>query len=400
MLVSLRTPRGESIDLTLREDVNIADLKKVLISEFGYVRSVQIMYGTRIVKNDSYVDEYPMGSLIVVGHRVAEQPQRREPDIPIARHQTQGYSTDRYAPHSTTAAPHHHAAPASSPYSLRNQQQPASGGAHYRPQQASTHSSHPYSPGSSSGGSASNSSTSRRGVDDYARERQHQYQPSPTATHHHQQQYQDQRHHQQHATPQQHREQHPYASHTGAGTPQHHREESTPSRAGEQHEADESVVTTVTVRAIIPALNNRVVEITLPDDLPVRELLKRIAQEEPSTAGCKILFFGKYVTDTAQACKAVPLKDQAEIMVASGPFLNDKVMTLYLADRSIKEVQGYIAAAGGVKAAPKGQRNYWNEILMKSLSSLDLMVGLEGDLRTQRKEYVKTISALLDSLDF
>ena len=395
MLVSLRTPKGESIDMNLSEDVTIGDLKSILITEFGYVRSVQVMYGTRIVKDDVFVDEFPAGSLIVVGSRVTDQPQRQfQPEMPQYNNNTYQQQQQQFSSPSTgysRGGRQQQQGHEPSPYSIRGQQ--ANHAAHHQQQQQ-----HPYHV--SEDPSPQHSSATRRAEG-----------PAVHLNHHHdhnppQPRFQAPPATSPQAPQQQHRngkKQTPVRNPVppfGAPQPDHlnpNDASSTPCKLTPRG------TTTITVNAIVPALDDRTVQISISDDATVDEFLKQLAAIEPSTAGCKMLFFGKYIRDRAQSIRAVPLKDQSEVMIASGPYLSDNMMTLYLAERSIREVQGYIAAeaeGGDLKTVPKEKRNHWNEILMKSLLNLDALVDVEGEMRLKRKEYVKAITALQDSLAF
>ena len=91
MLVTLWTSKGEQIDLNLRDDVTIGQLRQILVAEFSYAPNVQIMYSTRMCNDSAAVDDYPPGTLIIIGQRAAQQQQQQQPaHDPYGRHASSG----------------------------------------------------------------------------------------------------------------------------------------------------------------------------------------------------------------------------------------------------------------------------------------------------------------------
>lgn len=70
--LQLKLTDGTHITVELEKSrPTIADVRAALITEHHYGRSTQIMFGSSILKDERLIDEFPFGSLLVVGQKVS-----------------------------------------------------------------------------------------------------------------------------------------------------------------------------------------------------------------------------------------------------------------------------------------------------------------------------------------
>ncbi len=112
--VTLKLTDGTYITVNLESDMpTIDDVRQALIDQHSFARSVQIMSGAAILKGSRKVDEFPYGSLLVVGQKVGggHRPLSPQPEI---RHT-----------HTHAHPPHHHSHQQASPPTKSPQRQQA-----------------------------------------------------------------------------------------------------------------------------------------------------------------------------------------------------------------------------------------------------------------------------------
>ncbi|ORC87867.1 uncharacterized protein TM35_000191110 [Trypanosoma theileri] len=64
--VQIRSVRGETVDLAVPSGCTVGQLRNFLIQEYDYPPTTRLMYNTSVVGDDSYVEEFPYGSLVIV----------------------------------------------------------------------------------------------------------------------------------------------------------------------------------------------------------------------------------------------------------------------------------------------------------------------------------------------
>lgn len=69
MRLRLKTPPGEVIDVEVDENATSADVCSWLVEHHNYAASVQLMFGSKILQPNVFMDEFPLASVLVVGQR-------------------------------------------------------------------------------------------------------------------------------------------------------------------------------------------------------------------------------------------------------------------------------------------------------------------------------------------
>lgn len=84
----IRSTRGETIDLALPVTCLVGELRMFLIDEYGYDPSTRLLYNGLVADDNSYVCDYPFGSLMIATPAdLAPQRQALPPRQPASGHQ-------------------------------------------------------------------------------------------------------------------------------------------------------------------------------------------------------------------------------------------------------------------------------------------------------------------------
>nr|CCC91335.1 conserved hypothetical protein [Trypanosoma congolense IL3000] len=165
----------------------------------------------------------------------------------------------------------------------------------------------------------------------------------------------------------------------------------------------------VALRLMHPALK-RVALISLPDASTLEDVLLAAVAKEPRLAGCKVIFRGKLLNDYNAKLSTCGIKACADNV---GPVqLNpnaDGVFTLYFAPNEpngvqktmLVEIETNLAIVERLIDQPgltQNQRQGYYEELMRILFQTDGLQDLEDEWRARRKQLVKRVTELQDSL--
>lgn len=539
MLVTLWTAKGEQIDLNLREDVTIGDLRRTLVNEFAYLPNVQIMYSTRICKDDAAVDDYPPGTLIVVGARQQQVPQQQQQQqqgygayntAPYATHSSSGGTTLRsghaggmraaaekkYANDYNEVASHSRGGYAQQPQ--QHQQQPqATGYAHqyqqqqqqrqqplpqqqfhtqpspqqyqYPNQQPSTYQPKPqqqqqypqqqygqqpqqqfYTPQQqqqhanttstnytnymnsaaargmqmpqtgantsgwsggvghmegittpTAGGAGGNSNSSayngggRNGgtSPQYANQSaNHNQPPSPFGSNYNRSN-----------SPQKSPAQESLGSAANYGSPKSTTANNRTATPGKQRAETDSAMSPsaqslqsqeeaayfppVTLLAtIVGQGEEKNLTVEIDGAATVSDLVSLLAERasevganiRPSQDSVKLMFFRKYLRNWQDPIRKVPLSNGSNVVVCTGPYVNEQQMTLHSAERAIVQVTREAKEALNAGELSSGRKSLLNEALMKALLDLDSLQDVEEDVRARRRALVKEVTKLQDDI--
>ena len=109
--LALKTINGELINVDVPADATIEQLRQMLIQQMNYSSAVQLMFGSALVDPTRYADEFPHGSLMIVGNK-----RRTTPNTTPQRSTVSPQSATRVHVHQhhhqpSSHHPHHHQQP-------------------------------------------------------------------------------------------------------------------------------------------------------------------------------------------------------------------------------------------------------------------------------------------------
>nr|CAJ2473243.1 unnamed protein product [Leishmania braziliensis] len=114
----IRSTRGETIDLALPVTCLVGELRTFLIKEYGYDPNTRLLYNGLVTDDNSYVCDYPFGSLIIA-LPADTQPQHQ---LPSPRHPTAAHQPPQKQhalPEPTHPATHHFSTASTSADAIR-----------------------------------------------------------------------------------------------------------------------------------------------------------------------------------------------------------------------------------------------------------------------------------------
>lgn len=113
--LALKTINGELLHVDVPSDVTIEQLRQHLIQHLNYSSAVQLMFGSALVDPTRYADEFPHGSLMIVGNK-----RRTTPNTTPQRSTVSPQSASRVHVHQ-----HHHQPASHHPHHQQPQHAPA-----------------------------------------------------------------------------------------------------------------------------------------------------------------------------------------------------------------------------------------------------------------------------------
>ncbi|TPP52540.1 hypothetical protein CGC20_16760 [Leishmania donovani] len=392
----IRSTRGETIDLALPVTCLVGELRSFLIEEYGYDPNTRLLYNGLVADDNSYVCDYPFGSLMIatpadthsqrqslpprqpaVAH-VPPQQQQQEPNLESSRptaHLSPTVSTSAdavrksktaepmptytsaaartmspaeappdtaKAKRSTTVLKHR---PKNSARQLRSISTESTGG---RVQLATGQRNSPWPQGSQNATAAPSIAAPSQAAD---------LPPSP-------------------------RSEEPSVA------------AEVPSGEGGNDDDNQRRRVQLTVECHIPSLN-QVVPVSVNGDSSVSDLILAVAAAVPELKpDAQVVHRGKLLPVSPKA-KLFDhgIRSDARVFIAEGDYNNAEKITLL-------EIQEDIAVIERAMESPLTdlQRKGYYEELMRILFRTDGLQSLEGEWRQRRKDAVKHITSLQDAL--
>ena len=147
------------------------------------------------------------------------------------------------------------------------------------------------------------------------------------------------------------------------------------------------------VHGVIPALQ-RVIDVPLVGCATLADLITAAISIDTRLAGCKVAFRGKFLTTPEKSLHSLGIRDGDSVHLATGMFTDVQVLNLFRIEEEFERAKELAARPNLTEIERQGLY----EELMRVLFRTDELQDLEGDMRTKRKDLVKRITALQDSI--